>query len=388
MDNHGATLNISQPIVPPFLLKNRIKASPIGIKVKSFKIEQPNNSQTNISSVKPSVRTVSLPSFIISKTPVPLTSPILPHTCPPPFVEQAFSRREETIPRSSNRFLRETVEYFGLEQDLSAQIKRTWWQWFFWGAIAALLFQSSSEARNLMERTKIYLKLGSSLTTAVPESGKVYLYSHQASGFNQAIDKARKIDADSPFYEEAQADIVRWSRVIFDIAQGRASQNDFTGAIAAAKLIPQDEPSISIIAQEAAEAINYWQIRAQKQQINHNLLEEAKQVIEPTQASSYSQGITILRQVAPGAANYREAQELIRQWSRQIYLIANTRAARGNFQQAVEALTLVPKDSPYYAKAMTAMLEWKEQKHGKFLYSNDPRVTDTILQGNTFCNIE
>ncbi len=388
MDNHGATLNISQPIVPPFLLKNRIKTSAIGIKVKSFKIEQPNNSQANSSRVKPTARTVSLPSFIISKTPVPVTSSILTGTCLPPLVEQAFSKREETIPRNSNRFLRETAEYFDSEQDLSAQIKRTWWQWFFWGAIAALLFQTSSQARNLMERTKIYLKLGSSLTTAVPESGKAYLYSHQASGFNQAIDQARKIDADSPFYEEAQADIVRWSRVIFDIAQGRASQNDFTGAIAAARLIPQDEPSISLIAREAAEAINYWQIRAQKQQINHNLLEEAKKVIEPTQASSYSQGITMLRKVAPGAPNYREAQELIRQWSRQIYLIANSRAARGDFQQAVQALTLVPKDSSYYAKAMTAMLEWKEQKHGKFFYSNHPKVTETILQGNTICNIE
>jgi hypothetical protein len=352
MDNYGATLNISQQIIPPFVPTNRIKASPIGIKIKSFRIEQTNNPQTNSSRVKPSVRTVSLPSFVTSKTSVPISSPILP------------------------------------QQYLSPQVKRTWWQWFFWGAIAALLFQSSSEARNLMERTKIYLKLGSSLTTAVPESGKVYLYSHQASGFNQAIDQARKIDTDSPFYQEAQADIVRWSRVIFDIAQGRASQKDFTGAIAAAKLIPQDEPSISMIAQEAAEAINYWKIRAQKQQIHQNFLEEAKKVIEPTQASSYSQGIMLLRKVAPGAANYREAEELIRQWSRQIYLIANTRAARGDFQQAVQALTLVPKDSPYYAKAMTAMLEWKEQGHGKFLYTNHPRVTETILQGNTICNIE
>jgi hypothetical protein len=374
MDNYGATLNISQQIIPPFVPTNRIKASPIGIKIKSFRIEQTNNPQTNSSRVKPSVRrTVSLPSFVTSKTSVPVSSPILPRTSSPPFAEQAFYRREKTILP---------------EQYLSPQVKRTWWQWFFWGAIAALLFQSSSEARNLMERTKIYLKLGSSLTTAVPESGKVYLYSHQASGFNQAIDQARKIDTDSPFYQEAQADIVRWSRVIFDIAQGRASQNDFTGAIAAAKLIPQDEPSISMIAQEAAEAINYWKIRAQKQQIHQNFLEEAKKVIEPTQASSYSQGIMLLRKVAPGAANYREAEELIRQWSRQIYLIANTRAARGDFQQAVQALTLVPKDSPYYAKAMTAMLEWKEQGHGKFLYTNHPRVTETILQGNTICNIE
>lgn len=388
MDNHGATLNISQEIVPPFLRTNRIKASPIGIKVKSFKIEQTNHSQTNSSRVKPSVRTVSLPSFVTSKTSVPITSPILPRTSPPPFVEQAFSRREKTILRSPNNFFHETADYLGSDRSLSSLAKRTWWQWFFWGAIAALLFQTSSEARNLMERTKIYLKLGSSLTTAVPESGKVHLYSHQASGFNQAIDQARKIDADSPFYQEAQADIVRWSRVIFDIAQGRASQDDFAGAIAAAKLIPQNEPSISIIAQEAAEAIDYWKIRAQKQQINDNLLEEAKQLIVPTQASSYSQGIMMLRKVAFGAVNYREAQELIRQWSRQIYLIANARAARGEFPQAVQALNLVPKDSPYYEKAMAAMLEWKEQGPNNFLYSNESRVTETILQGNTFCNIE
>lgn len=373
MDNHGATLNISQPIVPPFLRTNRIKVSPIGIKVKSFKIEQTNDSQTNRSRVKSSVPTVSLPSFVTSKVSVPVTSPILPRTSPTAFAEQAFSKRERIIEP---------------EQYLSSQVKRTWWQWFFWGAIAALLFQTSSEARNLMEKAKIYLKLGSSLTTAVPESGKVYLYSHQASGFNQAIRQAREIDPNSPFYQEAQADIVRWSRVIFDIAQGRASQEDFTGAIAAATLIPQDEPSISIVAQEASEAIGYWKIRAQKEQLNQNLLEAAKKVIEPTQASSYAQGIMMLRKVAPGAANYREAQDLIRQWSRQIYLIANTRAARRDFKQAVQALALVPKDSPYYEKATVAMLEWKEHGHGKFLYNKDPRVTETILQGNTICNFE
>jgi hypothetical protein len=373
MDNYGATLNINQPIISSFVPTNRIKVSPIGIKVKSFKIEQTNNSSTDNNRVKPSVRTVSLPSFVTSKNSASVSSPILPPTSPTSFKPQTFAKTQTTITP---------------EQSLSSLVKRTWWQWFFWGAIAAVLFQTSSQARNLMERTKIYLKLGSSLTTAVPDSGKVYLYSHQASGFNQAIDQARKIDANSPFYQEAQADIVRWSRVIFDIAQGRASQNDFTGAIAAAQLIPQDEPSISFIAQEAAEAINFWKIRAQKQQNNQNLLEAAKQVIEPTQASSYNQGIMMLRKVAPGAANYQEAQELIRQWSRQIYLIANTRAARGDFPHALQALTLVPKDSPYYEKAMAAMLDWKEQGNSNFLSSNNSRMTETMLQGNAFCTIE
>ena len=223
-----------------------------------------------------------------------------------------------------------------------------------------LLLQTSSQARDLLERAKIYLELDSSQAKILPDSGRHHLQDNQASFFNRAIGQARTIEPNSPFYQDAKTDIIRWSEVILDIAQGRASQKDFAGAIAAAKLIPQDETSVSFIAQQATKSIEHWQRRAREQKIEQYSLEEAKKIIHPTQASSYSQAITIVRQITPEMKGYQEAQTLTQQWSRQIYLIANYRASRGDFKRAIAAATLVPKDSPYYKGARNAIVKWKE----------------------------
>ncbi|MFW6357864.1 MAG: hypothetical protein ACOC0N_01410, partial [Chroococcales cyanobacterium] len=164
---------------------------------------------------------------------------------------------------------------------------------------------------------------------AILNRARSYLQAAQASGFNRAIQEAGKIPAGSPLYEEAKLDIRRWSQVILDIAVGRANEGNYSGAIAAAKLVPEDVPPVYEKAQELLEG---WSMKVQEQQSNQALIDNAKALIDPSQASSYVKAIATVREIQPGKALYDDAQELINQWSRQIYLIANSRAARGSWE--------------------------------------------------------
>lgn len=185
-----------------------------------------------------------------------------------------------------------------------------------------------------------------------------YLKDNQASGFSRAINQAQQIPVQSPLYREAQADIQRWSQIIWDIAQARANQDNYHDAIAAALLVPKTQEQLYQIAQQG---IKQWQIAAQKQQVNLALIDGAKALIQANQASSYNRSITILRQISPQEPSYEQAQTLIEQWSRQIYLIANTRAAQGNFQAAIATAQLVPKNTSSYEMAQTAIFKWQKQ---------------------------
>ncbi len=355
MQNCGATLNIHQHPVLPFSgspgqkkLK-KIAPLPIGMKIKSFKIKDVNSSRALIAKDANLGTTVRLPNFVRSQpSPVNIsTERVVTESLN--FCSRSYPQPDRvTQPKPCN----------------SGATKRFWWHWLLLVGSTILmlpmLFQTSSQARNLLETAKIYLELNSQQAISLPDSGRIHLQNNQASSYNRAIRQAKTIEPDSPFYQQAQADIIRWSEVILDIAQGRANQEDFAGAIAAAKLIPQDETSAEFIAQQATEAVVHWQLRAQRQNLYQNYLAAAKIIINPSQASSYNRAIRILRQIPPGVKEYQEAQNLIRQWSQQIYLIANHRAAKGDFKQAIEAAALVPKDSPYYQEAKNSMIRWKE----------------------------
>ena len=198
---------------------------------------------------------------------------------------------------------------------------------------------------------KIYTDLNSQQADYLPDSSRIYLKNNQASTFNRAISKAKEIQPNSPFFQQAQTDITRWSEVILDIAYGRAGEGDLTGAIAAAKLAPQDDSLTKSIAQRATEAVETWQASAREQNLYQNYLIQAKASIKPGQASSYKKGIGILQKINLGAEEYLQAQDLIGQWNKEIYLIANRRAEEGDLKQAAAAAALLSTNSPYYQEA-------------------------------------
>lgn len=194
---------------------------------------------------------------------------------------------------------------------------------------------------------------------ATLERAKRLLRPNQASLFNKAIIEARSVKPGDPLYLQAQQDIQRWSRVILDLAEGRASEGNFAGAIAAAQLVPQDQTSVYADAQQM---INRWKILTLQQQQNSSIIQAAKEQIQPNQASSYSRAIKTLQQILPAQPKYTEAQQLIMQWSRTIYLIAQSRAARGQLQQAIQTAALVPANSPSFEAAKNAIAKWQQGK--------------------------
>ena len=177
----------------------------------------------------------------------------------------------------------------------------------------------------------------------------------QASYYSQAISQAQKIRSDDPLYEKAQENIERWSLVIVDIAEGRAKQGDFVGAIAAAKLVPLDRD----VAAKVKQSIGSWQQQAQQQRANRKLLQEAQRGIQRNQASTYSQAISIALKIPEGQPEYLRAQKLIAEWSQTIYNIAQSRANKGQLDAAVKAVELVPANTEAYVSAQRVMSQWR-----------------------------
>jgi len=219
---------------------------------------------------------------------------------------------------------------------------------------------SPSAARNLNSEQAVSSASPASSpqnSQATLAQAKRLIKPNQAYPFNDAIAVARQVPASDPLYEEAQQYITNWSQVILDIAQERAQQGNFQGAIAAARLVPQDDPSIHA---KAEQAIEQWQLLYTQQRQNQGIIEAAKKQLLPNQAWSYQRGILALRQVPSGQPGYREAQQLIAQWSEDIYLFAHSRASRGNLGLAVETARLVPEGTPTYSKAQKVIAKWQQ----------------------------
>jgi hypothetical protein len=135
---------------------------------------------------------------------------------------------------------------------------------------------------------------------------------NQVSDLVEAIKIARLVKPDQPLYEEAQQAIDRWSRVIMDMAQGRAvrsngasvtdAANNYSMAISAARLVPLDQTEV-----------------------------------------------------------HEQAQQAITLWSQMILDLANTRAANGELDLAIQIGELVPPNTPTYGPAQEAIANWRNQ---------------------------
>lgn len=191
------------------------------------------------------------------------------------------------------------------------------------------------------------------------EQAKHLLRPNQATLFHQAIIQARNIKSSDPLYQQAQKDIKRWNEVILDLAEGRAQKGYYGSAIAAAQLVTPDSPSVYAKAQQTIEQL---QLLSEQQQQNQGIIQAAKQQIQPNQATSYSRAIANLRQIPPAQPEYAEAQLLTDQFSRTIYLMAQSRAARGDFKLAIQTAANVPAGTSSSEAAEKAIAKWKQGK--------------------------
>jgi uncharacterized caspase-like protein len=134
---------------------------------------------------------------------------------------------------------------------------------------------------------------------------------NQASDFVEALETVRLIRPDEPHYTEAQEYVDRWSRVVFDMAQGRADRrNDSSSSLA---------------------------------------------------AENYSTAIRTVRLIPDDAPIYGQAQTAIAQWSQRLFELANDRAIEGKYDVAVYVGELIPTDAPIYPEAQAAIESWRTQ---------------------------
>jgi hypothetical protein len=193
---------------------------------------------------------------------------------------------------------------------------------------------------------------------ALLDLAKKSLRQTQASDLNLAIATAKKIKPGEPLYEQAQENIKIWSRMILDLAEGRAKQKQYNYAIAAAQLIPKDQA----LYPQAQAAITQWRTEAKQYLANTTLLDAANALIKPGQASTYNRAIEVAKRVPPGQPGYYLAKKSINQWSEKILDLAKTRAEQGNFSDAIATATLVPEVTPVYEDAQAVIQKWQARK--------------------------
>ncbi len=177
----------------------------------------------------------------------------------------------------------------------------------------------------------------------------------QASQFTEAIAKARLIQPGEPYYDTAQKDIRGWSQIILDIAEGRATSGNLNGAIAAAKVMPNDNTEFH---QKAQDRVAFWQQRQQ----SRDTIQAAQTIPKLGEASTYQQGIVKLREVPIEHPEYEAAQRLADQWSQSIFSIAQARAAQGRQSAAIQAAVLVPAGTTAYEPTQKAIQRWRAEE--------------------------
>ncbi|TVP65126.1 MAG: peptidase C14 [Nodularia sp. (in: Bacteria)] len=190
---------------------------------------------------------------------------------------------------------------------------------------------------------------------AVLDLAKMSLRETQASDLNSAIATASKIEPGEPLYEQAQDNIKIWSRMILDLAEGRAKQKEYKNAIAAAQLI---SPRQDLYPQAQA-AISQWHLEFQQYVGNQTVLDAAQSLIRPGQASTYNRAIEVARRVPPGQPGFDSAQKSMNEWSEKILELAKSRADQGNIPAAIETATLVPEVTAVYEDAQEAIQKWQ-----------------------------
>jgi hypothetical protein len=87
----------------------------------------------------------------------------------------------------------------------------------------------------------------------------------------------------------------------------------------------------------------------------------AQQAVKAGDANSYVEAIALGRQIPQDHPKYKEAQESIVEWSKDIYLLAKQQAALEDWGQAIKIAKLVPAGSAMHPAAQNAIRLWERQ---------------------------
>lgn len=178
------------------------------------------------------------------------------------------------------------------------------------------------------------------------------------NSLDAAISEARKIGSGRTLYQEAQTKIEQWGRrsqqlrdqPLLDQAELLASHGDLLSAVSLAEQI---RPGSGVYDQ-ARSRVRNWQ-----GQLNaNNSVLNAQQASIPGTPEALETAILLADQVPPDSARRWEAQDLINQWSQQIYEMAMAESSF-NIEEAIRIARRVPPGTGAYQKAQAQIATWQ-----------------------------
>ena len=191
-----------------------------------------------------------------------------------------------------------------------------------------------------------------------------------------AIAQVQKVDLGRPLYAKAQALLDRWQSEKGDIAQLEKARQlaqsgkseDLQAAIAQASLVPPDNPR----SQEAQKLANELSGRVQTQQ-DRPFLDQADQFASRGDVASLQTAMDQASQIAPGRALYKEAQERIKRWNRQLSQLqdepilgqADSLAEAGDLSGAIAAAQSIGSRSAVYGDAQSKVQTWQRRQQAE-----------------------
>ncbi|MEP0869264.1 chromosome segregation ATPase [Trichocoleus desertorum AS-A10] len=239
------------------------------------------------------------------------------------------------------------------------------------------LAQATLEERNATEAIAIARKIPDSANLEEEAQDFIDLADAQAQAWQgtvadleAAIAQAQKLDRKRPMYARAQQLITRWQREIEGVAHlDRARQlaqggtpNALGSAIAEASLVNRSNPRWD----EAQKEIARWRGQIETTE-DRPYLDRADEYALAGDANSLQSAINEASQVGSGRALYGEAQDKIRQWTREIqrqqdqpYLDqARAFASSGDLTSAIATADQITSGRALYDEAQDEIRSWR-----------------------------
>lgn len=190
-----------------------------------------------------------------------------------------------------------------------------------------------------------------------------------------AISFAQKVEPSRPLYDKAQKLMARWNLEIEDVNRlekarefaANGGLGSLVAAISEARRIPASHPRYS----EAQSLIQSWESQLETSQ-DEPYLTRANQLANLGTIAALRDAIGQASFIPPGRALYPEAQNRIREWTRQLQRLEDTpylaqaqaQADSGNYAAAIATAQQITADRALYPQAQNRIRQWSDRVQG------------------------
>lgn len=178
------------------------------------------------------------------------------------------------------------------------------------------------------------------------------------ASLQEAVQEASRIAPGRALYKQAQEKIAQWTETMqrqqdqpyLDQARTLANGGDLTAAIAAAQQIKSGRA----LYREAQNEISGWQADLEGQQ----RLQEAYNAATPGTPEALSSAIRLARQVPSISKSKADARDMLSRWSSQLLTMAQDRSSY-NIGEAIAIAKMIPSGTDAYEEAQTQIQSWQ-----------------------------